>query len=72
MRVTYSPEADALAIQLREGPYEASQDVAPGVTVDIDRDGNILAVEILGARAKGIDPDALSFEILRPRQPAPA
>jgi uncharacterized protein YuzE len=70
MRVTYDPEEDALAIHLRDGEYDGSEDVAPGVTIDLDAKGEVIQIEILGARGRGIDPDTLSFEILRRHEPA--
>ncbi len=50
MRLTYDPEADALAIVLREDLVLAdSADVAEGVTALLDGNGRLIGLEILDA-----------------------
>jgi uncharacterized protein YuzE len=58
MKVTYDPEADALYIELKDAEAYDNIDVASGVTADLDRDGQIIAIEILGA-SKRLGPDAV-------------
>ena len=50
---TYDPEADAIGIYFApEGAvYDGSEEIAPGLTLDFDRDGRVIGVEILGVRA---------------------
>jgi uncharacterized protein YuzE len=49
MKIKYSPDADVLMIQLREGePYD-SRDIAEGIIVHLSRKGNPLEIEILDA-----------------------
>lgn len=50
MRLNYGPEADVLLIELREGVYANSEEVAPGMIVDFDEQGQPLRIEILNAR----------------------
>lgn len=52
MRVTYDPEADALAILLVDSEVTRTQNIAPGVEVDFDANGRVLSFEILGASKK--------------------
>ncbi len=50
MKLKYDAEADALSIQLRDGIYDESDEVAPNVIIDFDKERNPLAIEILQAR----------------------
>ena len=47
MRVKYDIETDSLTITLREGEYQESDEISPGVIVDYDINGNLYAIEIL-------------------------
>ncbi|MBI4610396.1 MAG: DUF2283 domain-containing protein [Candidatus Rokubacteria bacterium] len=49
MKIEYDPEADALYIQIREAHPDDNIDIEEGVTVDVDKDGHIVGVEILDA-----------------------
>ncbi|HYC02545.1 MAG TPA: DUF2283 domain-containing protein [Azospirillaceae bacterium] len=61
MTTSYDPEADAMFI--RFGPDGAkaadTREVAPGILLDYDKDGNVIAIELLqvSRRAKA-DPAA--------------
>jgi uncharacterized protein YuzE len=59
MKITYDPEADALYIELRDAPASDSIDVEDGVTVDLDNDGHIIALEVLDA-SKRMTPEELA------------
>jgi len=52
MKITYDPEADVLHIALRDAPAADGMDVEKGVTVDLDKGGHIIGVEILDASQK--------------------
>lgn len=63
MRTHYDPEADALYVRFAETPIVGSEEVRPGVVLDFDADGRIVAVEILEASehlASGTDFSPLS------------
>ena len=45
--VKYWKEVDILDIELKEGEYEYSEEIAEGVILDIDKSGEILSIEIL-------------------------
>ena len=46
----YDQEDDVLGIQLKQKEYWKSVEVSKNVVVDLARDGEIIGVEILGAR----------------------
>ena len=45
----YDEESDVLRLQLRDIPTVESVEVAEGVVLDYDGDGNVVAIEIDGA-----------------------
>ncbi len=49
MKITYSPDADVLTIQLREGKPTDSRDLAEGIIVHLSAKGQPLEIEILDA-----------------------
>jgi uncharacterized protein YuzE len=49
MRITYSPDADVLTIQLREGKPVDSRDISEGIIIHLSAKGQPLEIEILGA-----------------------
>jgi uncharacterized protein YuzE len=49
MKLRYDQEVDVLLIELREGAYANSEEVAPGMIVDFDEQGQPLRIEILNA-----------------------
>ena len=57
--LTYDPEADAVFMRLSQVSPVESEEVSPGVTLDFDADGRVVAVEILPA-SKVLAPGAWS------------
>ena len=49
MKIEYDQEADALYIQLRAVEPDDNIDIEEGVTVDLDKEGHIIGIEILDA-----------------------
>jgi len=49
MKIKYSPDADVLLIELREGKPVDSRDAAEGIIVHYDEAGEPLEIEILDA-----------------------
>ncbi len=49
MKIKYSPDANVLTIQLREGKPVDSRDIAEGVIVHLSAKGLPLEIEILDA-----------------------
>lgn len=59
MRLAYDGQADALSLAFRDGEPQGSRELAPGLIVTIDQQGNAIAVILLEARAK-LGKDALA------------
>lgn len=49
MKTRYDADADALYVRFAEGKIDASEEVAPGVVLDFDAAGRIVALEVLAA-----------------------
>jgi uncharacterized protein YuzE len=47
--VHYDPQSDILYLLVREGEEERFEEVAEGVNVELDEEGQLLGVEILNA-----------------------
>ncbi len=52
MKVKYDPEADAVFLRLAEGDIVGSEEMKPGMIVDFDADGKIVAIEFLNAKER--------------------
>ncbi|HSI42282.1 MAG TPA: DUF2283 domain-containing protein [Xanthobacteraceae bacterium] len=52
MKLTYDAEADAAYLRLSGGAVLHSEEVSSGIILDYDREGRILGIELLDARAK--------------------
>ncbi len=52
MKIEYSKSVDALYIRIREAKIVDSMDIEEGVTVDLDKNGHIVGLEILDASEK--------------------
>jgi len=49
MQIQYDPSVDVLVIRLRDGKVAESDEVAPGMILDLDAEGRPLSIEILNA-----------------------
>lgn len=49
MRITYDTEVDALTLVVSREPVERTVDVRAGRFIDLDAEGNVVALEILDA-----------------------
>ena len=52
MKITYDKNVDAMTILLANLDIEETRDIAPGVYVDYDAEGRVVALEILKASQK--------------------
>ncbi len=64
MRLKIDREADALYLSLCDGSANESEEVAPGIIVDYDENGQAVGIEMLhlSKRARGADIRGLLFE----------
>ena len=49
MKSRYDAEADALYVQLAEARVVGSEEVRPGIVLDLDDAGRVVGIEILAA-----------------------
>ena len=49
MKIEYDREVDALYIRIQEKEVSQTKEVAEGINLDIDKDGKIIGLEIIGA-----------------------
>ena len=49
MKYTYDPLVDALLIDIKQGKVTETKEISRDVNIDIDRNGNVLSIEILDA-----------------------
>lgn len=65
MKVRYDPEVDVLSIALSDAPVEESDESKPGVILDYDKSGNVVALEILDASKRMGNPLSVEYAITR-------
>jgi len=66
MKTTYDPRTDTLTIRLRDpqaGTIAESDEDKPGVILDYDTEGNLVALEILDASTRISDIRTMDFEV---------
>lgn len=47
--LTYDPEADAAFVRFSDSTYLESEEVFPGIVLDFDAEGRVIALEVLAA-----------------------
>ena len=52
MKLNYYAETDSLYIELRAAPAAETREIAEGLNVDFDEDGNVVGLDIDGASKK--------------------
>lgn len=52
MKAKYDAEVDVLTVRWSDRAIEESDSVSPGVILDLDREGNVIGIEILNASRK--------------------
>ncbi len=52
MKLHYYPETDSLYIELKNTPGAGTREIAEGLVVDFDRDGNVVGFDIDHASRK--------------------
>ncbi|HAZ31437.1 MAG TPA: hypothetical protein DCY61_01850 [Dehalococcoidia bacterium] len=66
MKIRYSPDADVLLIELREGELVDSRDVAEGIIVHYGQDAQPLEIEILDASSVAHLADITLYQFVQP------
>jgi len=63
IRTNYDPEADVLHLAFgpKDAQYDNSQEVAPGMFVEFDTDGQPIGVEVISVRRR-----SEATEVIRP------
>ena len=69
MKVSYDRETDILNIVLRKARIDESDEVNPGVILDLDRRGNVIGIEILDASKRVQNLGSVQSESLARKSP---
>jgi uncharacterized protein YuzE len=64
MKITYDTELDVLRILFSNAPIEESDEDRPGITIDYDKDGNVVGMEILDASKRMYNPRAVDYAVM--------
>ena len=72
MKLRIDEEADALYLELADGPAEDSEEVAPGIVLDYDNQEQVIGIEVLSLskRPQPVNLKDFQFET-RPKKLAP-
>lgn len=63
MKVVYDPDRDILQITFVETTVEETAQIAPGLVLDYDVDGNVLGLELKKASTKVDSPYAIAYRV---------
>jgi uncharacterized protein YuzE len=61
MKITYDAETDTLTVVLKDTAVTESDEDKPGVILDFDERGDVVALEILDASNRVSDPRNVEF-----------
>ncbi|MBI3443311.1 DUF2283 domain-containing protein [Candidatus Woesebacteria bacterium] len=48
-KIYYDKKTDVLWLMVKPGPEDKHQEIAPGISVELNKDGQLLGIEILNA-----------------------
>lgn len=63
MKVIYDAHKDILQISFVETTIEETAQIAPGLVLDYDEDGNVIGIEIKKASTKMDNPYSVSYQV---------
>ncbi|NER00193.1 MAG: DUF2283 domain-containing protein [Cyanothece sp. SIO2G6] len=63
MKIIYDPDKDILQISLRSEPVEETTQIAPGLVLDYDEDGQVVGLEVRKASTRVDDPYAIAYQV---------
>ena len=61
MKVRYDPDTDTLTVTFRDVAVAESDEDKPGVILDYDAEGNLVAVEVLDASQRVEEPRSVTL-----------
>ena len=64
MKVVYDPETDIVRVTFSSAAVDESDEDKPGVILDYDKDGNVVALEILDASKRIENPRSLEYAVV--------
>lgn len=62
MKLTYDALADALYLELESNTVARSQRINFNVSLDLSSEGEVIGIEVLNVRKRGLDPDELGAQ----------
>ncbi len=73
MNVIYDPEKDILQIAFTNDSVEETTQIAPGLVLDYDEDGNVVGLELRKASRQIANPYAIAYSVgrINPNKPQP-
>ena len=63
MKVLYDPDKDVLQMSFNQSIIEETAQIAPGVILDYDEDGNIIGIELRKASKKTDSPYNMTYTV---------
>ena len=63
MKIKYDKEVDIIYIQFSEKKIKESDEDKPGIIIDYDEKGNVVAIELLNASNKMENPNSVIYEV---------
>lgn len=63
MKIIYDRETDTLTVIFAETPVVESDEDKPGVILDYDASGNLVALEILDASQRVTSPSRIEYQV---------
>lgn len=54
MKLDYSADDDILYFHFKDGPAESVKEVEDNVMVELDKEGQVMGIEVWGAKKKGV------------------
>ncbi len=63
MKVIYDSDKDILQISFNGALIEETTQIAPGLILDYDEDGNVIGLELRRASKKVDDPYAITYQV---------
>lgn len=61
MRIEYDKEVDALYIRIQEKKVSKTREIEEGINLDLDEEGKIIGLEIIGAATRYKPEDVFNF-----------